>query len=101
MDVLMARTFVRRCKFRKNMYEASAEENVVRERLWLVTEDEKITMEMIASGKPDKAIAARLDVSLRTVQLRRASLMKKLNVTTWAGIIRLAPSGAQTRVDSV
>jgi len=41
---------------------------------------------------PDKAIAIKLDWSLRTIQLRRASLMRKLNVHSRAELIRLAQS---------
>lgn len=65
-----------------------------RDRMAGLTEDERVTMQMIASGKPDKAIASELDISLRTVQYRRASLMQKLRVKTRAELIRIAPPDA-------
>jgi len=65
------------------------------ERLATLTPDELSTMQMIVDGKPDKAIAARLDVSVRTVQFRRASLMKKLRVRTRVELIRVTSSAAE------
>jgi two-component system response regulator FixJ len=50
--------------------------------------------ESTATGDTDKLIAARLDVSTRTVQLRRASAIKKLQVSTKADLIRLVHSAS-------
>lgn len=50
---------------------------------------EKEVMRLTAAGKPDKAIAVKLDLSLRTIQLRRAGIMRKLGVNTRAELIRL------------
>jgi len=55
-----------------------------------LTPDEKDVLWLTAEGKPDKAIALRLDLSLRTIQLRRVSVMRKLQVTSRAALIRLA-----------
>lgn len=55
-----------------------------------LTSDEKDVLWLTAEGKPDKAIAQRLDLSLRTIQLRRASVMRKLQVTSRVALIRLA-----------
>lgn len=62
----------------------------IKNRLATLTPGERITLQMIADGKPDKAIANKLDASIRTVQLRRASLMKKLQVSTRADLVRIA-----------
>jgi two-component system response regulator FixJ len=62
------------------------------ERYESLTADEKDVLQLTALGKPDKAIALKLDWSLRTIQLRRASLMRKLNVHSRAELIRLAQS---------
>jgi len=59
-----------------------------------LTDGERVTMQMIASGMPDKAIAAEQDVSVRTVQNHRASLFEKLQVTNRAELIRMAPRDA-------
>ena len=47
-------------------------------------------LELTAAGKPDKAIALALDLSLRTIQLRRASVMRKMQVGSRAELIGLA-----------
>lgn len=60
-------------------------------RLETLTPMERQVLELTAEGKPDKAIAARLDLSTRTIQLRRASLMKKVQARSRAELIRLAP----------
>ncbi len=58
-----------------------------------LTEDELSVIEQIVAGKTNKDIAAMLDISLRTVQFRRASIMKKLNVETRADLVELAHQG--------
>lgn len=69
----------------------SDQASAIRDSVAILSDEEHVTMQMIAEGRPDKAIAARLDVSIRTLQLRRASLMKKLRVTTRAELIRMTP----------
>ena len=49
----------------------------------------KKTIAAGAEGKPDKAIALKLDLSLRTIQLRRASVMRKMHARSRAELIRL------------
>ena len=44
---------------------------------------------MIRDGRPNKEIAARLEVTPRAVELRRASLMKKLGVSSLPELLRL------------
>jgi FixJ family two-component response regulator len=55
-----------------------------------LTPEEKEVLQLTVAGKPDKAIAVRLDLSLRTIQLRRASLMRKLGCQSRAELIRNA-----------
>jgi two-component system, LuxR family, response regulator FixJ len=55
-----------------------------------LTDEEKEVLELTAEGKPDKAIAQKLDLSLRTIQLRRASVMRKMDAHSRAELIRLA-----------
>ncbi len=57
-----------------------------------LTNDERNVLWLTAEGKPDKAIALRLDLSLRTIQLRRASVMRKMGAPSRAALIRLAQS---------
>jgi FixJ family two-component response regulator len=52
--------------------------------------EEKTVLQATASGEPDKTVASRLEISIRTIQLRRARAMKKLGVRTKADLIRVA-----------
>ncbi len=54
-----------------------------------LTADEKDVLRLTVAGKPDKAIALKLDLSLRTIQLRRSSVMRKLDTHSRAELIRL------------
>jgi two-component system response regulator FixJ len=76
----------------RKVHREAAQTIVIRDQMALLTDQEQVTMQMIAGGKPDKAIASTLGVSIRTVQLRRASVMKKLRVKSRAELIRVAPS---------
>ncbi len=49
-------------------------------------------LQLIAEGRPNKQIAAELNVSLKTVQNHRQQLMKKLNIHDIAGLTRYAIS---------
>jgi RNA polymerase sigma factor (sigma-70 family) len=53
-----------------------------------LTAQERRVLELTADGKPDKAIAARLNVSTRTIQLRRRSLMRKLGASSRTDLVR-------------
>jgi len=65
-----------------------------------LTSDERQVLELTVAGKPDKAIAMKLDLSLRTIQLRRASVMRKMQTRSRAELIgvahRLDLAGAAT-----
>jgi len=60
----------------------------------LCSEERKV-LELTVTGMPDKAIAARAQVSIRTVQLRRASLMKKLDAKSRIDLLRLSQTVGQ------
>jgi FixJ family two-component response regulator len=70
--------------------QAQSDRNDLLGRYETLTADEKDVLWLTAEGKPDKAIAQRLDLSLRTIQLRRASVMRKLQAESRARLIRLA-----------
>lgn len=55
-----------------------------------LTKDELAVMEQICAGRTNKEIGVDLDVSLRTVQFRRASIMKKLGVESRADLVEVA-----------
>jgi len=59
-------------------------------RLAQLTPMERMVLNMIVSGQPNKAIAKELDVSLRTIVNRRHELYAKMQVKSSAELIRLA-----------
>jgi two-component system response regulator FixJ len=69
--------------------QAQGERNQLLARFDSLTADEKDVLRLTVVGKPDKAIALKLDLSLRTIQLRRASVMRKLDTHSRAELIRL------------
>ena len=65
------------------------EQKGVEQKLARLTESENDVVERIVSGRTNKQIASELDISLRTVQFRRSSIMKKLDVDSRAALIEL------------
>ena len=58
-------------------------------RLDRLTPDEREVMEQIKVGIPNKVIASRLDVGLRTVELRRSRVMKKMEADSLPELIQM------------
>jgi DNA-binding NarL/FixJ family response regulator len=56
----------------------------------LISAREKSVVQLIAEGRTNKEIADLLSISLKTVETHRAAAMRKLNLTTTAGLIRYA-----------
>ncbi len=54
-----------------------------------LSESERDVMEAMIDGKPNKAIAADLLMGLRTVELRRASVMKKTKAKSLPDLVRM------------
>jgi len=53
-----------------------------------LTRREKLILGLLMDGEPNKRVAAKLDIGLRTVEAERASVMKKLNATSFVDLIR-------------
>lgn len=47
-------------------------------------------MELLVAGKPNKAIASALQISAKTVEVRRARVMEKMRAGSLAELIRMA-----------
>jgi DNA-binding NarL/FixJ family response regulator len=60
------------------------------QRLELLTRRERDVLVGIASGRSNKEIAAGLELSVRTVESYRETLMSKLGIKTTAGLTRFA-----------
>ena len=58
------------------------------QRMENLTDKERVTLDQVLSGSPNKLIAARLEITERAVEVRRASIMKKLDVNSFADLIR-------------
>lgn len=62
----------------------------VDERLATLTEDEVIVFRKLLEGLPNKRIAADLDIGLRTVELRRSNIMRKMQANSLPELVRMA-----------
>jgi len=54
-----------------------------------LTEAERKVMDMMVKGKPNKVIAARLDVSIRTIENRRREVFAKMKADSVAELVRM------------
>ncbi|UCC69906.1 MAG: response regulator transcription factor [Armatimonadota bacterium] len=61
-----------------------------REEYEPLTPREREVLQLVAEGRPNKQIAAMLEIAVRTVEAHRASIMRKLNLTSQAGLVRYA-----------
>jgi two-component system response regulator FixJ len=60
------------------------------ERLALLTERERQIYDYLVQGDPNKVIAARLEISPRTVEIHRAHVMEKLQVRNLSQLVKMA-----------
>jgi two-component system, LuxR family, response regulator FixJ len=70
------------------------------ERLASLTEDELEVFRRLLAGHANKRIAIDLDIGLRTVELRRANIMRKMQATSLPDLVRLAILGGFWKADS-
>ena len=55
-----------------------------------LTARERQIVQLIAEGHTNKDIATLLGISLKTVEMHRATIMRKLKVESWAALVRYA-----------
>jgi len=55
-----------------------------------LTSRQREVLQLIAEGYTTKAIAARLKLSVKTVETHRAQLMERLDIRDVAGLVRFA-----------
>ena len=70
--------------------EILAEKRQLMDRLAMLTPKEQDVLRLLAWDKSTKVIARELEVSLRTVEFRRARILQKLNVKTPLGLAHFA-----------
>jgi two-component system response regulator FixJ len=61
----------------------------IRRRVATLLPSERKVMEMIVQGKPNKAVARQLDISVRTVENRRREIFAKLEADSVAELVRV------------
>ena len=60
-----------------------------RERIAALSEREQEVFRLVAEGYANKAVAAELGISERTVEVHRSQVMKKLDARTLAQLVRI------------
>jgi two-component system response regulator FixJ len=71
-------------------HEEQTHRDEIAARMAKLTPDERTVMDRLVAGRPNKQIASELDLGLRTVELRRANIMKKLHANSLADLVRFA-----------
>lgn len=64
-------------------------------RVALLTDNERKVLQMAIDGVPNKTIAGRLDIALRTVELRRQSIFRKLGCTSICDLVQQVVCGRE------
>jgi FixJ family two-component response regulator len=70
-------------------WEAESQQRQIRQRLASLTTAEHDVLKLIVEGQINKQIAHPLEVSVRTIEVRRSSIYAKLRVDSLAELIRL------------
>ncbi|MCC6474722.1 MAG: response regulator transcription factor [Burkholderiales bacterium] len=71
-------------------FERDTEIRAWRARLAGLTERERAVLQRLMAGKPNKVIAAELDLSVKTVEYHRANLMEKAGARSVAELVHIA-----------
>ncbi|HYW80455.1 MAG TPA: response regulator [Thermoguttaceae bacterium] len=80
--------------------------DTVSRRMARLTSGEREVLEMLVDGASNKLIAAELGLSVRTIEVRRAKLMKKMKAESLAELVQMAlrvehsfgkPQGSQSK----
>ncbi len=66
------------------------EKKLAESRLSTLSDRERQLLRLVARGSSNKQAALSLDLSIKTIEAHRSSMMKKLGVRTVAGLVELA-----------
>ena len=86
---LAVRTVERAFERDRENRERRARQAALDARLALLTEREREVMVRVVEGRPNKAIAQDLDISVKTVEVHRAKVMEKLGADSVAELVQL------------
>ena len=67
----------------------AAHRQAIRKRINHLTPSERAVLSFVVAGKPNKVIANRLDVSVRTVENRRSEIYTKLKAESVVDLVRM------------
>lgn len=76
-------------------YQRDQRREEIRAKLNDLTPAEREVLKLVIAGEPNKAIASRLDVSVRTVEVRRQAVFTKTGVSSVAELVRFAMEAEQ------
>jgi two-component system, LuxR family, response regulator FixJ len=74
----------------KSLQSLRRQKGEIEARLATLTEDEVAVLRKLLEGLPNKRIAVDLDIGLRTVELRRSNIMKKMAAASLPELVRMA-----------
>ena len=80
--------------------EERREFDVVRKRMTRLTPREREVLELVVNGLPNKRVASHLSMSVKTVEVHRAKIMTKMEVTNVAQLVRQVVSAKPTSVST-
>jgi two-component system response regulator FixJ len=89
-DQLMLETVQNAIAFDLGRRRRAQQITALRARFKGLTSRERAVMALIIQGRPNKVIADRLHISIKTVELHRANIMAKVQVRSAAELVRLA-----------
>lgn len=67
----------------------AAHRQAIRDRINRLTPSERLVLRYVVAGKPNKVIANRLDVSVRTIENRRSEIYTKLKAESVVDLVRM------------
>jgi two-component system, LuxR family, response regulator FixJ len=91
-EALMLSCLERAAVLLKTRAAQAEQEARVKERVGRLTSREREVLEGLIGGLPNKLIAHRLGISLRTVEMHRSNMMRKLDAASLAEALQLAGS---------
>ncbi|MEX0793302.1 MAG: LuxR C-terminal-related transcriptional regulator [Pirellulaceae bacterium] len=71
-------------------YQRFVQQEAYRQRYESLTASERSVLQMLLQGLLNKQIAARLDLTVRTIEMRRATIVKKMGVSSVMELIGVA-----------
>lgn len=77
---------------RKKLEVKHSEKEDAVQKLSHLTPRERQVMSLVVGGKPNKSIARTLNISVKTVEMHRSNMMKKLKIRSVTDLVKLAVS---------